>query len=65
MTRCWNANPLKRPTALEVWNTIGNWRGGGIRNYNRKMFVAATEFQKADEKDEGEVSKIIANTLSL
>ena len=39
MERCWNSDPLKRPSAIELYKTIKRWYLG--KNYN--------QFKKADQ----------------
>ncbi|CAB4408445.1 unnamed protein product [Rhizophagus irregularis] len=49
--KCWNEDPLKRPSALEVKNIIGNWiflpNGTKIEDINEELLRIIVEFRKA------------------
>jgi len=54
MKRCWNPDPTKRPSVVEINNTIKRWMGYKfIRNINEisdeKLKNDIKEFWKADE----------------
>ncbi|CAI2196373.1 674_t:CDS:2, partial [Funneliformis geosporum] len=38
MKKCWNINPLKRPTATEIKKIIENWKKNiTINNFNKEL----------------------------
>ena len=35
MKKCWDSDPLKRPTSSEVYDVINNWRDGVAKYYHK------------------------------
>jgi len=65
MKRCWNLDPTKRPSVVEINNTIKRWMGyKSIRNINEisdeKLKNDIKDFWKADESLAQEVNNPIA-----
>ncbi|CAI2168982.1 134_t:CDS:2 [Funneliformis geosporum] len=68
MKKCWDSDPLKRPTASEIINIIGNWYQiiDGYETYNyvdEKLLNDFIEFQNADGILEQEL--LDSNTFTI
>jgi len=50
MKKCWNIDPLKRPTALEIKKIINNWYENiKNKNFNKELKNDIIDFYKADK----------------
>ena len=63
MKKCWDEDPLKRPSALEVLNIIEKWvdPGRNIEDINEDLKNNIMEFIEADNNKNSTVSKINNN----
>ncbi|CAI2189666.1 4831_t:CDS:2, partial [Funneliformis geosporum] len=72
MKKCWDMNPLKRPTASEIKRIIENWKENIIEeDFKKELKDDILDFYKADKIIKWKssinlsVSKIINNELTL
>src|ERR1700722_2946665 len=46
MKRCWNSDPLKRPSIVEIWNSADEWR----IQFSTKVGQSVEQFEQAEKK---------------